>query len=132
MLVTDALKTYLYAILNSGGAIWQIIYLSADLLIGINCTDLQLLIVMRDSWNLFDQLRKYSLNIELIYILGSTAQLSLYLIWAYFLKVMASWLSGGYFVHIFTHIYRVCDVFVELVFIRGDIWASTFHNEAVE
>ena len=28
--------------------------------------------------------------------------------------------------------YRICDVFVELVFIWGNIWASTFHNEAVE
>ena len=31
-----------------------------------------------------------------------------------------------------THVYGVCDVFVELVFIRDNIGTSTFHYEAVE
>ena len=31
-----------------------------------------------------------------------------------------------------THVYGICDVFIELVFIRNNILNPTFHNEAVE
>ena len=69
----------------------------------------------------------HGLNVELIYILEDAAKPSIYLIWAYFLKAIASSLFGWYFLHIVT-----ASVFIEVRFIWGNIGTSTLQNVAVE